>query len=80
MEKSKKDLKDTYSRFLALGLGLCYMGKNVQWWLIVHCVIICMISIHIHQELVAKLLLASLLFGMVNFMNNNLNMMANCNL
>ena len=27
MEKSEADLKDTYGRFLALGLGLCYLGK-----------------------------------------------------
>ena len=28
LEKSASDLKDTYSRFLALGLGLTYLG---QW-------------------------------------------------
>ena len=26
MEKTEKDLKDTYARFLALGLGLTYLG------------------------------------------------------
>lgn len=28
MEKSEKDLKDTYARFLPLGLGLCYLGNS----------------------------------------------------
>nr|NVI77467.1 regulatory particle non-ATPase 1 [Cucujiformia] len=28
MEKSESDLKDTYSRFLPLGLGLCLLGKQ----------------------------------------------------
>uniref|UniRef100_A0A646QHD2 26S proteasome non-ATPase regulatory subunit 2 n=1 Tax=Hemiscolopendra marginata TaxID=943146 RepID=A0A646QHD2_9MYRI len=28
MEKSEQDLKDTYSRFLPVGLGLCYLGKQ----------------------------------------------------
>lgn len=28
MEKSETDLKDTYARFLALGLGLCYLGED----------------------------------------------------
>lgn len=28
MEKSEADLKDTYARFLPLGLGLCYLGKQ----------------------------------------------------
>ncbi|GAB6029032.1 26S proteasome non-ATPase regulatory subunit 2 [Chamberlinius hualienensis] len=28
MEKNEKDLKDTYARFLPLGLGLCYLGKQ----------------------------------------------------
>ncbi len=27
LEKSEADLKDTYARFLALGLGLTYLGK-----------------------------------------------------
>ena len=26
MEKTRRELKDTYARFLALGLGLCYLG------------------------------------------------------
>ncbi|XP_043479363.1 26S proteasome non-ATPase regulatory subunit 2 [Leptopilina heterotoma] len=28
MEKSETDLKDTYARFLPLGLGLCFLGKQ----------------------------------------------------
>nr|NVI77546.1 regulatory particle non-ATPase 1 [Cucujiformia] len=28
MEKSETDLKDTYARFLPLGLGLCHLGKQ----------------------------------------------------
>lgn len=28
MDKSESDLKDTYARFLALGLGLCFLGKQ----------------------------------------------------
>ncbi|KAH7934918.1 hypothetical protein HPB52_001990 [Rhipicephalus sanguineus] len=28
LEKSETDLKDTYARFLPLGLGLCYLGKQ----------------------------------------------------
>ncbi|XP_046747338.1 26S proteasome non-ATPase regulatory subunit 2 [Diprion similis] len=28
MEKSEADLKDTYARFLPLGLGLCFLGKQ----------------------------------------------------
>ncbi|KAK2579619.1 hypothetical protein KPH14_011549 [Odynerus spinipes] len=28
MEKSESDLKDTYARFLPLGLGLCFLGKQ----------------------------------------------------
>jgi 26S proteasome regulatory subunit N1 len=28
MEKSEADLKDTYARFLPLGLGLCHLGKQ----------------------------------------------------
>ncbi|KAK7098872.1 26S proteasome non-ATPase regulatory subunit 2-like [Littorina saxatilis] len=28
MERSDTDLKDTYSRYLALGLALCYLGKQ----------------------------------------------------
>ncbi|KZC14826.1 26S proteasome non-ATPase regulatory subunit 2 [Dufourea novaeangliae] len=28
MEKSEADLRDTYARFLALGLGLCFLGKQ----------------------------------------------------
>ncbi|XP_056645931.1 26S proteasome non-ATPase regulatory subunit 2 [Diorhabda sublineata] len=28
MEKSETELKDTYSRFLALGLGLCHLGRQ----------------------------------------------------
>lgn len=28
LEKSEADLKDTYARFLPLGLGLCYLGKQ----------------------------------------------------
>nr|KAG5694635.1 hypothetical protein BaRGS_014730 [Batillaria attramentaria] len=28
MERSEADLKDTYARFLALGLALCYLGKQ----------------------------------------------------
>ena len=29
IEKSEADLKDTHARFLALGLGLCYLQKQV---------------------------------------------------
>ncbi|XP_064476631.1 26S proteasome non-ATPase regulatory subunit 2-like [Ornithodoros turicata] len=28
LEKSESDLKDSYARFLPLGLGLCYLGKQ----------------------------------------------------
>lgn len=28
LEKSETDLRDTYARFLPLGLGLCYLGKQ----------------------------------------------------
>ncbi|KAL8579194.1 26S proteasome non-ATPase regulatory subunit 2 [Nucella lapillus] len=28
MERSEADLKDTYSRYMALGLALCYLGKQ----------------------------------------------------
>lgn len=28
MEKTENDLKDTYARFLPLGLGLCFLGKQ----------------------------------------------------
>ena len=28
MEKTETDLKDTFSRFLALGLGLTYLGNT----------------------------------------------------
>ncbi|XP_063243061.1 26S proteasome non-ATPase regulatory subunit 2 [Bacillus rossius redtenbacheri] len=28
MEKSEADLRDTYARFLPLGLGLCYLGRQ----------------------------------------------------
>ncbi|XP_077549884.1 regulatory particle non-ATPase 1 [Haemaphysalis longicornis] len=28
LEKSEADLRDTYARFLPLGLGLCYLGKQ----------------------------------------------------
>ena len=28
IEKSESDLKDTYARFLALGLGLTYLGNK----------------------------------------------------
>ena len=34
MEKSASDLKDTYSRFLGLGLGLCYLGKKILSFII----------------------------------------------
>ena len=30
MERSEADLKDTYSRYLALGLALAYLGKTSQ--------------------------------------------------
>jgi 26S proteasome regulatory subunit N1 len=35
MERSEADLKDTYSRYLALGLALAYLGKihTVVIWL-----------------------------------------------
>ena len=29
IEKSETDLKDTHARFLALGIGLCYLQKQV---------------------------------------------------
>ena len=33
MERSESDLKETYSRYLALGLALAYLGEfNVQSW------------------------------------------------
>ena len=31
IEKSVTELKDTYARFLALGLGLCYLGMYSRW-------------------------------------------------
>jgi 26S proteasome regulatory subunit N1 len=30
IEKSETNLKDTHARFLALGLGLCYLQKQVK--------------------------------------------------
>ena len=30
MDKSETELKDTHSRFLALGLALTYLGKQVN--------------------------------------------------
>ena len=30
IERSEADLKDTYARFLPLGLGLCYLGRQDQ--------------------------------------------------
>jgi len=31
MEKSETELKDTYARWLPLGLGLNHLGKAGQW-------------------------------------------------
>jgi len=31
MERPESDLKDTYARYLALGLALTYLGKSL-WW------------------------------------------------
>merc|ERR1711992_360928 len=30
MEKSEQDLKDPFAKFLPLGIGLCYLGKQEQ--------------------------------------------------
>lgn len=30
MEKSELELKETYSRFLALGLGLVFLGESLE--------------------------------------------------
>lgn len=30
MERSEADLKDTYSRYLGLGLALCYLGERAM--------------------------------------------------
>ena len=35
LEKTEAELKDTYARFLALGLGLTYLGRSLGFILLI---------------------------------------------
>ena len=50
MDKSETELKDTHSRFLALGLALTYLGKQVN---VVNVVNVILIRFNVKQDVLS---------------------------